>query len=125
MKTGRDTAGIIETTKGRMPSTWIQPTTIQHSSNQWREAKKEAATIAKDSITRRDTEMKERIRRLEQSGSGSDRDTAQIIRRLRKAEDLKRLWQKLKLVRQTSVNRGVVRIEIPLHLDDASEGAFY
>jgi hypothetical protein len=61
--------------------------------------------------------MKERIRALEQSGGKGDRETATIIRRLKKAEDMKQLWKKLKLVRHKDNNQGVVRLEIPQEPD--------
>ena len=89
------------------------PLSIQQCSQQWRVEKKFAADIAKNSIERRDKELKERIRQLEQEGSASDRETATIIRRLKKAENLKQLWTKLKTVRNKDRTQGVVRLEIP------------
>ena len=113
MKAGRDTTTIIAEATAIMPPTWSPPLSITHCSQQWRAEKKNAADIAKDSISRRDKDMKERIRMLEQAGSASDRASATIIRRFKKAEDLKQLWKKLKTVRNKDRNQGVVRLEIP------------
>ena len=113
MRAGRDTANLITEMINIMPPDWTPPTTIQQCSQQWLAAKKLAAEIAKNSIDCRDKELKARIRTLEQTGGVNARETATIIRRLKKAEDLKRLWQKLKTVRQTSQHQGVVRLEIP------------
>ena len=117
VKAGRDTTDLIATTKAIMPTAWVPPTSVQQSSQQWREEKKRTATIAADSINRRDSELKNKIRSLEQSDSANDRETATIIRRLKKAEDIKRLWKKLKSVRQNDNPQGVVCLEIPLHPD--------
>ena len=115
MKGGRDPKAIIDTTREIMPTTWIPPSTIKESSIQWRSAKQNAAKIAAESVARRENEIRERLRKLEQSSTASDKATATIIRRIKKAEDLKLLWKKLKTARQSSQPRGVVRLEIPLH----------
>ena len=117
VKAGRDPTTIIETARDVMPANWIPPSSLHESSTQWRAAKKAAATIAADSLARRDNEVRDRLRRLEQSSTASDKATATIIRRIKKAEDLKQLWRKLKIARQSSQPRGVVRLEIPLHPD--------
>ena len=119
MKAGRDVFDTIEMARTIMPPTWCPPTTVLQSSQQWRNEKKRAAKIAATSIERRDKAMTERIRELEKSGATQDRETATIIRRLKKAEDLKRLWKKLKIARQADTHHreGVFRLEIPLHSD--------
>jgi exonuclease III len=113
MKSGRETTPIITEASEIMPSTWSPPTSILQCSQQWRAAKKSSADIASNSIERRDKEMKERIRYLDQAGTTGDRETATILRRLKKAEDLKQLWKKLKAVRSKDKSQGVVRLEIP------------
>ena len=113
MKAGRDTSQLINEARQLMPVTWEPPISLQQSSQQWRNEKKTAAKIASDSINIRGKEMKERIKALEQSCSATDKELATMIRRLKRSEDLKRLWQKLKVVRQKAQSSGVVRLEIP------------
>jgi hypothetical protein len=52
MKAGRDITQLVEQTKQVMPNKWSPPNTLEQSSQQWREEKQCAATIAKDSIER-------------------------------------------------------------------------
>jgi hypothetical protein len=85
---------------------------------QLKEAKSAVKHIVKDSFAQRDSERRERIRELEESSSPTDQKSAKILRRLRKAEDIKELFQKLKPLRNPEARKGVTRIEIPLHPED-------
>ena len=89
------------------------PDTQVKCSKLLREAKQQVQEIVKDSIRRRDDEMVRKLQQLDQSESTADRDTAQKLRRIRKAEDIKNLFKKLKYVRTKTERRGVTRLEIP------------
>ena len=117
MKAGRDSTLVIEEARKIMPITWEPPTTIQQSSQQWRSEKKITAKLASESIDIRDKEMKVKIKELEQSCTAADKETVKIIRRVKRAEDLKKIWQKLKVVRQNAKTNHVVRLEIPTNPD--------
>lgn len=95
------------------------PTSVKECSKQLRMAKQGVCNIVQHSYAHRDEERStERICELEQSGASGDRHAARILRRLKKAEDIKQLFQKLKRVRVSGHKQGVVRVEIPLHSDD-------
>ena len=83
MKAGRSVTALIEATKEIMPSDWIPPISPLQSFQQWRAEKKIAATIAANSIERRDKGLKDRIRELDQSNGPANRETATILRRLK------------------------------------------
>ena len=117
VKANRDPSTVYAEAREIMPPTWEPPFSSQELSQQWRAAKKEASTIAAESVTHREKEIRARITHLEQSSNPSDKTSATIIRRIKRAEDLKHLWRKLKGVRQSSQPRGVVRLEIPSHPD--------
>ena len=89
------------------------PVTRAECSKLLREAKANVKAIAADSLLRRDEELARKLITLEQSESTVDRESAKHLRRLRKAEDIKQLFKKLKYVRTKSERRGVTRLEIP------------
>ena len=66
-------------------------------------------------MKQREDELQQRIASLEISGKKSDAATATILRRLQKAEEIKRLFAKLRSFRIKDTRRGVTAIEIPLH----------
>jgi hypothetical protein len=117
MRRNRPLEDTLCQARDTMPSTWVCPTTIQQCSFQLKEYKRTAATIATDSVVRRDQERQELIRQLEKSSTSSNKKSAKRLRRLKKAEDIKQLFRKLKRVRNTQARKGVVRLEIPLHPD--------
>jgi exonuclease III len=90
------------------------PITLQECTTQLRESKKEVDRIVKDSYARRDAERTQKIKELETSVLTSDQVSAQRLRRLRKAEDLKQLFSKLRCIRNQGKHKGITRIEIPV-----------
>jgi exonuclease III len=95
---------------------FILPTTLQECTQALRKAKSEVKEIVSQSFVHRDKEHEDRIKALESTlSTQSDKTRARILRRIRKAEDIKQLFRKLKMVRRTHDRRGVTRIEIPLH----------
>ena len=95
----------------------VIPTTLRECIDQLKEAKREVKTIVKASFAHRDNERRERIQDLEESASPKDKKSAMILRRLKKAEDIKELFKKLKPLRTKESRKGVTRIEIPVHPD--------
>ena len=91
------------------------PGTLQECIDQLKEAKQDVKQIIKESFAQRDSARRERIRDLEESSSPTDKKSAMILRRLRKAEDIKELFRKLKPLCHPNKRKGVTRIEIPLH----------
>ena len=65
------------------------PTSVKECSKQLRLAKQDVCNIVQQSYAYRDEERMERIRELEQSAASGDRHTARILRRFKKAEDIK------------------------------------
>ena len=92
------------------------PITISECTQALRVAKAEVKAIVSQSYARRDQERDDRIKVLESiMTTKSDKQRAMRLRRIRKAEDIKQLFRKLKVVRTTYARQGVTRIEIPLH----------
>ena len=118
MKTGIDHTHLLATCRPAHldnPS----PTTIKECAKQVRNAKQTVCNIVQHSYSHRDNERTERIRELEASVVSGDQHTARILRRLKKAEDIKQLFQKLQQVCLSGQRKkGIVRIEIPLHPED-------
>ena len=117
MRTHLDHTAVLATFATEFPDVSI-PATIRECSHRLRAAKKEVYDIVQQSFQRRDHEREQRIKSLETSGLKADKQTAQILRRLKKAEDIKNLFAKLKHVRTKEKRQGVVRLEIPLHPED-------
>ena len=119
LKTGIDHHHTLESELHALPeSTDIShnlPHTIEDCSKSLRQAKQSVKEIVKASTERRDTELQQRIQSLESSAHLHDRDTASALRKLKKAEALKMLFQKLRYARTSKKRQGVTSIEIPLH----------
>jgi hypothetical protein len=115
LKTGIDHTHLLATCRPAHldnPS----PTTIKECAKQVRDAKQTVCNIVQHSYSHRDNKRTERICELEASVVSGDRHTARILRRLKKAEDIKQLFQKLQQVRLSGQRKkGIARIEIPLH----------
>jgi hypothetical protein len=114
--------GLDHTNQFSMPSpldctteTFPTPSTLHECIDQLKEAKLEVQTIVNGSFAQRDSERRERILDLEASATPRDKKSATILRRLKKAEDIKELFRKLKPLCTNDIRKGVTRIEIPLH----------
>ena len=95
---------------------YVLPATVHECTQAIRAAKSEVKAIVSQSFARRDNEREERIKALDSPfTSTNDKKTAQRLRHLRKAEDVKNLSRKLRVLRATHAHQGVTRIEIPLH----------
>lgn len=95
----------------------ILPRKYAACSGALRAAKFEVKTIVQHSFAHREQERQRRIENLEASQVSADKKTAQMLRRLKKAEDIKQQFSKLKYARNTTQRQGVTRIEIPVHPD--------
>ena len=93
------------------------PSTIAECSKKLREAKAQVQSIVSESFAKRDSERQQRIAELELSNARADKDRAKVLRRLKKAEDIKELFKKIRHIRTKNDRRGVTRIEIPKHPD--------
>ena len=91
------------------------PRTKQECYDQLRLAKREIENIVNTSVKHRKNEIKQRITSLEVSEKKTDATTAIILRRLQRAEEIKRLFNKLRSVRIKDNRRGSTAIEIPIH----------
>jgi hypothetical protein len=90
-----------------------------HCSELLRLAHGEIRRIEKQSYVTRGAECRQKIQELEASFRVSDKETVQQLRRMQKAEDInKAIKTKLRFVRGKHLRSGVVRLEIPLHVDD-------
>ncbi|KAI2512752.1 hypothetical protein MHU86_1540 [Fragilaria crotonensis] len=87
--------------------------TLQECTAQLRQAKADVRQIVKESYSRRDAERTQKIKDLETSALASDHTSAKRLRRLRKAEDVKELFSKLRKLRNPGTRQGITRIEIP------------
>ena len=93
----------------------LLPTNKQECIQQLRIARKEVQKIVNDSFAHREEEQKARIEALEASARIADKEQAKVIRRIKRAEALKRLHEVVKRARSTSTRQGVTRLEIPKH----------
>jgi hypothetical protein len=89
------------------------PTTHRECTRLLQEIRKLVHKKVKVSYAKREQEQKRMIEELEASSWKSDKDQAQRIRRMQKAEALNRLFAKLRGLRLTKEKTGVTRIEIP------------
>ncbi len=91
------------------------PTTTSDCATQLRSARQEVKRLVQISFAKREEEQRQRIATLEASTLKTDKDHAKIIRRIIRAESLKRLFKKITAARANGARQGVTRIEIPPH----------
>ncbi len=118
LRTGYDHTEILAKALNDLTTPIALPQSIADCSAELRKAKAIVREIITESYQRRDQERQRKIEALESSQNTSDRKTALRLRRLKKAEDIKQLFKKLKHVRRKNDRRGVTRIEIPVHPTD-------
>ncbi|KAI2490278.1 hypothetical protein MHU86_24299 [Fragilaria crotonensis] len=116
-RTTFDCSSVIQAYREDLPTDEI-PRNTSHCSRLLRWANKEVCRIVKDSYVTRNMERRQKIEELEKSILKVDKVTAQRLRRLKKAEDIKAVTEKLRHVRGKTNRGGVVRLEIPLHDGD-------
>ena len=117
MKTGLNHEAQLRTYMQISPfehNEYPTPTTLQECTAQLRQAKTEVKRIVKESYARRDAERTQRIMDLETSAFKVDQASAKRLRRLRKSEDIKQLFTKLRMLRNPGTRSGLTRIEIPV-----------
>lgn len=115
-KTGLDHTAQLKEFQRRAPfeeQEFNIPSTLQECNEKLREAKSVVKNIVNDSFRRRDTERAEKIKELETSILEADQATAKRLRRIRKAEDVKNLFNKLRVLQNDGQRQGLTRIEIP------------
>jgi exonuclease III len=96
----------------------LLPRTKQECVEQLRQAKREVQQIICESFSRREEEQQAKIEALEASARKSDKQQAKIIRRIKRAEALKKLQEAVNRARTTTTRQGVTRLEIPTHTAD-------
>ncbi|KAI2491614.1 hypothetical protein MHU86_22931 [Fragilaria crotonensis] len=94
------------------------PTSIRDCSSSLRKAKQDVKQIVSQSYQRRDAERMQKIKALENSRNPLERKVVASLRRLKKVEDIKHLFRKLKNVRSSNDRYGVTRLEIPVHPEE-------
>ena len=101
------------------------PTNINECSVALRNAKREVREIVERSFATRETERDEQIAKLEaeiEASRGKPTKNMKakliILRNLRKAEAIKRMFQKLQTLRQTRKRGGITRLEVPYNPSD-------
>ena len=113
LRTGRDHSPTFHREFQWLRQPLILPETQSTCSLALREAKKMVSDLVRDSVERRDEERNRKIKSLELAGDAADKTHAQYLRKIKKAEDIKNLFRKLKYVRKKQDRTGVTRVEIP------------
>ena len=115
-KTGVDLQQIIATEQKTLRMKLRIPQTLVDCNSALREAKREVQRIIDNSFELRDRERDRQIADLEADPDRDNKKKARILRNLKKAEDMKQMFQKLQILRQIRANNGITRIEIPIDL---------
>ncbi len=118
MRTGLDHSQQIQRYLEKSEDTaFVAPMTRHECNQRLRGAQQVVAEIIKTSFERRDKERSRRIQELEASIIRGAKDQATHLCRLRKAEAIKQLFDKLRYLRNSQARQGITRIEIPVHQD--------
>lgn len=114
-RTKRNVIPYLNQSKRAWEEDFAIPTTVAECNKRLRAAEKKVDECIKESFANREQEQHDKITALQQSPFPADKAEAIQMRNLRKAEENKQLFSKLKAVRQADARRGVTRIEIPVH----------
>jgi exonuclease III len=115
LRTGLNLNHILLHDMSAMNTRFDLPRTRQSCSIALRKAKVTVRTIVKQSYNTRDTERKRKIQILERSNNAIDRSTVKHLKRMKKSEEIRQLFGKLRSIQRTQERRGVTRLEIPIH----------
>jgi hypothetical protein len=105
----------IEQLKLSQGPSFTLPSTVEECRKQLREAQAEVSQIAQQSIQQRDEENLANVAALELEG---DKAKAKILCNIRKAEEMRRLFGKIRYLRSPHQGSGVSSIEVPVHPTD-------
>ena len=115
IRTGLNMTQVIQDENAALHEPMTLPTTKAECCALIGEAKKSIVDNIAICIDLREEEFKKKIQALESSSKKNDAARACILRRLQRAEAIKRLFDKLRSARLKGDRRGVVSIEIPVH----------
>jgi exonuclease III len=88
------------------------PDTLKECRQELRKAQQAARQVARDSVRTRSEEQAQKIAALELEGSSDSKRQATIIRNLRKAEEIKRMYKKISRLRNRDTS-SLTRVEVP------------
>lgn len=124
-KTGIDHTDILRQETANLHDIVEIPDSIEECSTALKRAKKHVTEIVERSFATRESERDNHIAQLEaeiEAGRGKPQQDTKakltILRNLRKAEAIKKLFQKLQTLRQTRQRGGITRLEVPLNPQD-------
>jgi exonuclease III len=117
IRTGLNMTQVIQDENAALHEPMTLPTTKAECCVAIREIKGVIVDNIAMCIDLREAEFKKKIQALEGSSRKTDATRALILRRLQRAEAIKRLFDKLRSARSQGDRRGVVSLEIPVHPD--------
>jgi hypothetical protein len=124
-KTGLDHTLILQQAQEEYPEFADNniPDTVDGCSTELRRAKSKVREIVNRSYATRESERDKQIEQLESEIASSKPNKATkakliILRNLKKAEAIKKLFQKLQNLRQTRQRGGITRLEVPVNPND-------
>ena len=113
-KMGIDMHHIITTEMQTLTASFQLPQSAQECNVALRMAKREVANIIASSFEVREKERDEQIKALEEDlALDTNKKKARILRNLKKAEEMRHLFQKIQTLRNVRNSSGITRIEIP------------
>jgi hypothetical protein len=114
-RTRYDQYSQIEELRLKQGTSFLIPTTIEQCKQALRNAQVEVSQIAQNSSQHRKDENISKVAALELEG---DNDQAKILRNIQKAEEMKKLFAKIRYLRTPERNTGISSIQVPAHPTD-------
>jgi len=108
--TSYDQYSQIEALQTQQGTSFLIPPTIDECKKALRQAQTEVSQIAKQSVLHREEENIQRVTDLETEG---DKKKANILRNIRKAEEMKKLFAKIRYLRTPDRGHGISSIQVP------------
>ena len=117
-KTGINLTEILNIELVAITTPFLLPETVGECNQALRQAKREVSNIIEHSFEVRDEERNKQIKELEADPDSHNKKKAKILRNLKKAEEMRQLFQKLQTLRNARKNSGITRIEVPVQPDE-------
>ena len=105
----RDYTSQLERLKTACPTVAL-PTSIRQCSQALREARQNERDIIKESLKHREDEV---LQNIENCNVHDDKSKGDILRNIRKAEEIKQMFNKLKFIRGKYQKSGIASLQVP------------
>jgi exonuclease III len=117
-KTGINLTDRIESLQQEQVKRVVPPSEITECQKELVRARQLVENIVKDHYQHREAEREERIQRLEAIADRESNKMVKVLKHIRKAEAIKKMFTKLRGLTKPQEKQGITRLEVPVNPND-------